>query len=62
MASETANYQKLILGDQAPADESLSGHREIKIVVRTASQVKERRLIDVTTNLTRQARMSRAKA
>jgi hypothetical protein len=57
MASETANYHKLILSDQAPADESLSGHREIQVVVRAPSQVAERRLIDLATSLTRPARM-----
>jgi hypothetical protein len=57
MASETAKYHKLILSDQAPADESLSGHREIQVVVRAPSQVNERRLIDVATSLTRQTRI-----
>jgi len=57
MASESANYQKLILTDQAPADESLSGHREIQVVVRSLARVKEQRLIDVATSLTRHARM-----
>ena len=58
MASETTNYHKLVLSDQAPADESLSGHREIQVIVRTPSRVKEQRLIDLATSLTRPARMN----
>jgi hypothetical protein len=50
MASETANYQKVILSDQAPTDESLSGHREIQVVVRSPSKVTERKLIDVASS------------
>src|ERR1700737_422819 len=58
MASETANYQKIILSDQAPTDESLSGHREIQVVVRSPSKVTERKLIDVASSLTRPARVN----
>jgi hypothetical protein len=58
MASETANYQKVILSDQAPTDESLSGHREIQVVVRSPSKVTERKLIDVASSLTRPARVN----
>jgi len=58
MASESAIYQKVILGDQAPADESLSGHREIQVVVRSPSKVRERKLIDIASSLTRNARMN----
>jgi hypothetical protein len=58
MASETANYQKVILSDQAPTDDSLSGHREIQVVVRSPSKVTERKLIEVASSLTRQARMN----
>jgi hypothetical protein len=53
MASETTIYQKVILSDQAPTDESLSGHREIQVVVRSPSKVTERKLIDVASSLTR---------
>ena len=58
MASETAIYQKVILSDQAPTDESLSGHREIQVVVRSPSKVTERKLIDVASSLTRPARVN----
>jgi hypothetical protein len=58
MASETATYQKVILSDQAPADDSLSGHREIQVVVRSPSKITERKLIDVVSTLTRNARMN----
>ena len=56
MASETANYQKVILSDQAPT--ALSGHREIQVVVRSPSKVTERKLIDVVSSLTRPARVN----
>lgn len=58
MASGTFIYHKVILSDQAPADESLSGHREIQVVVRGPSNVRERKLIDVASSLTRNARMN----
>ena len=58
MASETAIYQKVILSDQAPTDESLSGHREIQVVFRSPSKVTERKLIDVANSLTRPARVN----
>jgi hypothetical protein len=58
MASETATYQKVILSDQAPVDDSSSGHREIQVVVRSPAKVEERKLIDVTSSLTRHARMN----
>ena len=58
MASETAIYQKVILSDQAPTDESLSGHREIQVVFRSPSKVTERKLIDVASSLTRPARVN----
>jgi hypothetical protein len=58
MASETTTYQKVILSDQAPTDDSLAGHREIQVVVRSPSKVTERKLIDVASTLTRHARMN----
>jgi hypothetical protein len=58
MASETATYHTVILSDQTPADESLSGHREIQVVVRSSSKVTERKLIDVASTLTRNPRMN----
>jgi hypothetical protein len=50
-------YQKVILSDQA-TDESLSGHREIQVVVRSPSKVTERKLIGVASSLTRPARVN----
>ena len=58
MAFETSNFQKVILSDQAPADQSISGHREIQVVVRSPSDVTEQRLIDLASSLTRSARMN----
>lgn len=58
MAFETSNYHKVILSDQAPTDDSLSGHREIQIVVRSPSKVTEQKLIDLASSLTRHMRMN----
>jgi hypothetical protein len=58
MASGTFIYHKVILSDQAPADESLSGHREVQVVVRGPSKTGECKLIDVASTLTRRARMA----
>ena len=51
-------YHKVILSDQAPADPSLSGHPEIQVVVRSLPKVKERKLIDVASAVTRHARVN----
>ena len=58
MPSETAAYHKVILTDQAPADPSLSGHREIQIVARSSSNVRGKKLIEVATALTQHKRMN----
>ena len=57
MPSENQHYSKIILNDNMPADDSLSG-REIQLMVGSPTKMAESALIEFATEFTRHTRMS----
>ena len=57
MPSENHYYSKVILNDNAAADDSLSG-REIQVIVGSPTKMAESALIEFASDITRHTRMN----
>jgi hypothetical protein len=57
MPSENHYYSKIILNDNTPADDSLSG-REIQVIVGSPKEMTESALVEFASEFTRHARMN----
>ena len=57
MPSENHYYSKIILNDNAPVEDSLSG-REIQVIVGSPAKMPESALIEFATEITRHTRMN----